>query len=134
MRQTIKKGKITLPLQPETLLQQLCEHDYARSVAVVLANRDSYLGREFDVASTELSMHHVCEIISHVLGRTIVYEQISWNQAEQQLGEEMTTMYRWFESHGYEADLEAVRTNFGPTTSLDAYLREQPFANLVASS
>jgi len=103
-------------------------------VSVVLANRDSYRGRELDIASTELSMHHVCEIISKVLGHTIRYEQLSWEDAKPQLGEELTTMYRWFEAHGYEADLEAVRAHFGPTTSLDAYLREQPFAKLVASS
>lgn len=125
MRDSIEKGILSLPLSPDRPLQQLCEDDYARIVSLVVANRNSYLGRAIDVASTELSMHHTCEIFSHVVGHTVGYQQMPWDQAEQQLGKDMTTMFRWFEEHGYEADLNYIRENLTEPTSLDAYLRER---------
>lgn len=124
LRESIEAGKLALPLSPDKPLQQLCEHDYGIVVATVMANRASNLGRALDVASSELSMHHTCEIFSHVLGRTVKYEQIPWETAEEQMGHDMTTMFRWFDEHGYEADIEAIRSEFTELTSLDHYLRE----------
>ena len=43
---------------------------------------------------------------------------------EEQSGEEMTVMYRWFEDVGYDADIEALRETHPGLQRLEPFLRE----------
>jgi hypothetical protein len=58
-----------------------------------------------------------------VTGRTVTYQPISFEAYQEKAGPELTTMMRWFESVGYNADLAQLEREFGAPTSLDSYLR-----------
>ena len=66
-----------------------------------------------DIASrlggSDAMMTETATAFSRVLGRDVERVQVPWDVFEEQSGEEMTVMYRWFEDVGYDADIEALR-------------------------
>jgi uncharacterized protein YbjT (DUF2867 family) len=128
MRPTIEQGTLSLPLSPETKLQQLSDKDYGKVVADVFERRAEFMQREIEVASVSLTMVEVAATFSRVLGKTVNYQQIPFEAFEQQAGEEVTIMYRWFENIGYNADLVRLKQEFFAPTDFASYLREHDWA------
>ena len=75
-------------------------------------------------AGDELTMTETAEAFSRVLGRDVEHVQVPWDAFEEQSGEEMTVMYRWFEDVGYDADIEALREAHPGLQRLEPFLRE----------
>jgi hypothetical protein len=74
------------------------------------------------------TMPEVAAAFSRVSGKPVTYTQTSFEDFQQQAGEEMTVMYRWFEAVGYSADLARLERDFFAPTDLESYLREQGWA------
>lgn len=124
MRPMIENGTLYMPLSADKKLQQLSEDDYGKMVATVFAQKDEFLGKEIEAASTDLSMTDVAETFSRVLGKEIKYQQIPFEAFQQQAGEEVTIMFRWFENTGYNANINELEKTFFPLSSLETYLKE----------
>jgi uncharacterized protein YbjT (DUF2867 family) len=124
MRQMLEQGTLAQPLSPDTKLQQLSEADYAEMVCEVFARPADFANREIEVASVEMTMPEVAAAFSNVLGKPVTYQQIPFEAFEEQAGQEMTIMYRWFENTGYNADLAQLQRIFPAPTSLESYLRD----------
>ncbi|OUL33495.1 NmrA family protein [Nostoc sp. T09] len=124
MRPMLEKGTLFQPLSPETKLQQLSEEDYGEMVAEVFERPADFMNREQEVASVEMSMTEIAAAFSRVLGKTVNYQQIPFEAFEQQVGEEVTTMYRWFENVGYGANLAQLQRDFPFLTNFESYLRD----------
>ena len=133
MHPFIEQGTLALPLSPNKKLQQLGAKDYGTMVADVFARRDDFLGRAIEAASVDLTMAEVADTFSRVMGKPIAYRQIPFEAFEQQAGKETTIMFRWFENVGYNADLAALKREFGEPTSLETYLRDHGWAEPNAS-
>jgi uncharacterized protein YbjT (DUF2867 family)/quercetin dioxygenase-like cupin family protein len=129
LRPMIEAGRLIQPLAPSTRLQQLSEDDYGAMVAEVFERPGEFLNRAIEVASVDMTMTEVAAAFSRVLGRAVTYEQIPFEAFEQRAGEEITTMFRWFEQVGYHADLEQVRREFFVPTDLESYLRDHGWAH-----
>lgn len=69
-------------------------------------------------------MAETAEIFSTTLNQEVHYVQVPWDEFEDQVGEEHTTMYRWFEDEGYEADIDALRQIHPTLKDLPAFLRK----------
>jgi quercetin dioxygenase-like cupin family protein len=123
MRQMIDSGTLYMPLSPTTILQQLSEDDYGAMVAEAFEQPKHYLSREVELASTEMTLSEVAETFSRVMGKKVTYQQIPFETFQQQAGEEVTTMFRWFEKVGYNADINALKQEFKQLSSLETYLR-----------
>ena len=124
MLDMIQNGTLMQPLSPDTKLQQIASDDIGYFARVAFANPDDWTGRGMDIAGDELSMQDVAAVFSRVLGRDVQYSQVPWEGFEQQAGEEMTIMYRWFESTGYEADIAACRRANPEMQDLETFLRK----------
>jgi hypothetical protein len=48
---------------------------------------------------------------------------VPWDQFEEQMGEEVTVNYRWFNDVGYEADIATLQQEYPELTSFERYLR-----------
>ena len=129
MRPAIEMGTLPQPLSPDTKLMQLSEEDYGKMVADVFEHRQDFVGRAVEVASVNMTMTEMAAAFSRVLGKTVTYHQISFEEFEQQAGKEVTIMYHWFEDVGYGTDLSALKQEFGEPESFEAYLREQGWAS-----
>lgn len=132
MRPMVEQGTLSQPLSPDTKLQQLSEEDYGKIVAEVFDRPADFLNREIEVASVEMTMPEIAAAFSHVLVKPIQYQQIPFEAFEQQAGEEMTIMYRWFENVGYNADLAALKHEFPAPTNLESYLRDHDWVKSKA--
>ena len=124
MRPMVETGTLSQPLSPQTKLQQLSEDDYGEMVAEVFDRPAEFLKREKEVASVDMTMTEIAAAFSHVLGKTVNYQQIPFAAFEQQAGEEVTIMYRWFENVGYAADLAVLKRDFSKLTDFESYLRD----------
>jgi hypothetical protein len=57
------------------------------------------------------------------------YLQVPWKDFEEQMGEESAVMYRWFNDHGYEANIAALKDEYPGLASLERYLRGHGWEN-----
>ena len=131
MREGIDNGAIMLPLSPQTRLQMIAVDDIGTFVALAFEHPGHWHNRAFELAGDELSMAELAEAFSRVSGREVRYQQVPWDQFEQQVGHEMTVMYRWFEERGYDIDIAAVRQEYPQLTQFNRWL-EQNWARLAA--
>ncbi|MBD1889866.1 NmrA/HSCARG family protein [Coleofasciculus sp. FACHB-SPT9] len=129
MRPMVETGTLFQPLSPETKLQQLSEEDYGEMVADVFDRPADFMNREIELASVDMTMPEIAAAFSRVLGKTVQYQQIPFEAFEQQIGEELTMMYRWFENVGYAADLEQLKRDFPAPTDFESYLRDHGWHN-----
>jgi uncharacterized protein YbjT (DUF2867 family) len=128
MRPMIENGALRQPLSPHTKLQQLSEEDYGIMVAEVFERPANFLNREKQVASVNMTMTEIAASFSRVMGKTVSFQQIPFEAFEQQAGKEVTTMYRWFERVGYDADLAELKRDFPEPTDFESYLRYHGWA------
>jgi uncharacterized protein YbjT (DUF2867 family) len=119
----VKNGTLPQPLSPDTKLQQLSEEDYGKMVAEVFERPADFANRAIEVASVEMTMPEIAAAFSHVLGKKVEYQQIPFEAFEQQAGEEVTMMFRWFENVGYTADFAQLKRDFAAPTDFESYLR-----------
>lgn len=134
MHPMIENGTLSGPLSPETKLQQLSEEDYGKMVAEVFERPADFLNREKEVASVNMTMTEIAAAFSRVLGKPVNYQQIPFEAFEQQAGEEVTIMYRWFENVGYGADLAELKRDFFEPTDFESYLRDHDWAKPAKST
>ncbi|MFL6354045.1 MAG: NmrA/HSCARG family protein [Bryobacteraceae bacterium] len=125
MRDGIDNGAITLPLSAKTRLQMIAVDDIGAFVALAFEHSGHWHNRAYELAGDELSMSELAEAFSRVSGREVRYQQVAWEQFEQQAGREMTVMFRWFEQKGYSVDIGAVRQQYSELTSFNRWLEQK---------
>ncbi len=97
-------------------------------VAEVFERPADFMHREIELASVEMSMPEIAAAFSRVLGKPVNYQQVPFKAFEQQAGEEVTIMYRWFENVGYSANFAELKRDFPALTNFEAYLRDRGWA------
>ena len=123
MREPILGGTLPQPLDPGKPFQQVAVEDVGAFAAMAFEHPDEWIGREVDIAGDERTMPEIAEAFGRVAGREVGYYQVSWEQFEEQMGEEYAVMYRWFNEVGYEADVEALRREHPGLIDFEGYLR-----------
>jgi uncharacterized protein YbjT (DUF2867 family) len=123
MRGMILGGTLAQPLDPDKPLQQVAVEDIGVFAPIASENPDRWIGREVDLAGDEPTMLEIAETFGRVIGREVSYYQVPWDQFEEQMGEEITVMYRWFNDMGYEADIAALQQEYPELTTFERYLR-----------
>jgi uncharacterized protein YbjT (DUF2867 family) len=120
----IEGGAIQWALKPETSLQMIAVDDIGAFVGMAFANPEKWQGRAIDLAGDDLTMTAIAEEFSRVAGHPVAYRQIPWDAFQQVAGDEMTTMFRWFESTGYSVDIGALRKEYPALSDFPHWLNE----------
>jgi uncharacterized protein YbjT (DUF2867 family) len=134
MREPILGGTLPQPLDPDKPFQMIDAEDIGIFAAMALADPDKWIGRDVDLAGDELTMPEIAGTFSRVIGRNVDYVQVPWEGFEEQMGEEYTVMYRWFNDYGYEANVAALRDEHPGLVSFEQYLRAHGWENAEAPS
>src|SRR5918997_1651313 len=129
MREPILGGTLPQPLDPQKPFQMVAAEDIGVFAAMAFENPDEWVEREVDLAGDELTMPDIADTFSRVIGGQVDYFQTPWDQFEEQMGEEYTVMYRWFDDHGYEADIAGLRKEYQGLVSFEQYLRSHGWEN-----
>jgi uncharacterized protein YbjT (DUF2867 family) len=134
MREPILGGTLPQPLDPDKPFQMIDAEDIGVFAAMAFEDPEGWIGREVDLAGDELTMPEIADTFSRVIGRNVDYVQVPWEGFEEQMGEEYAVMYRWFNDHGYEADIAALREEHPGLVSFEQYLRAHGWENAEAPS
>lgn len=124
MRQMIDTGAIYLPLSPNKRLAMIAVDDIGAFASLAFEHPQHWRNRAIELAGDNLSMAEIAEAFSRVSGREVRYQQVGWDQFEQQVGHELTVMYQWLEKYGYEVDIAAVRREYPELTPFHRWLEE----------
>ncbi|MFE9117261.1 NmrA/HSCARG family protein [Streptomyces sp. NPDC007172] len=99
---------LTLALAPDTTLQMIATEDIGHFAAEAFEHPETYLGRRIEIAGDELTGPQMAEVFQRVCGHPVRFR--SQPPAElRALSEEAATMFGWFDTHGFQADLPALR-------------------------
>ncbi len=134
MREPILGGTLPQPLDPDKPLQMIDAEDIGVFAAMAFENPEGWIGREVDLAGDEMTMPEIAGTFSRVIGRDVDFFQVPWEGFEEQMGEEYAVMYRWFNDHGYEADIAGLRKEHLGLVSFEQYLRAHGWENAEAPS
>jgi uncharacterized protein YbjT (DUF2867 family) len=129
MREPILGGTLPQPLDPDKPLQMIDAEDIGVFAAMAFDDLETWIGREVDLAGEEMTMPEIAGTFSRVIGRNVDYFQVPWEGFEEQMGEESAVMYRWFNDHGYEANIGALKDEYPGLVSLEQYLRAHGWEN-----
>jgi len=124
MKDSLHNGVLAQPLSPERKLQMIAVDDIGAFVALAFEHPDHWRNRAFDLAGDEKSMNDLTAEFGRKLGREVRYVQVPWDEFEKQAGHEYALMYRWFEDHGYTADIAAARSEYGHLHTFEHWLNE----------
>ena len=105
----IEEGKLPVALPSSRQLQQIALSDIAAFTALVLENRDRFVGRRVDIGSDELTGEEAARILTKVTGHEVRYVEVPLEQVREAMGEDGARMFEWFGQVGYSADIEALR-------------------------
>ncbi len=133
MREPILGGTLPQPLDPDKPFQMIDADDIGVFAAMAFENPGEWIGREVDLAGDELTMPEIADTFSRVTGRQVDYFQTPWDQFGEQMGEEFTVMYRWFNDEGYEADIAGLRKEYPGLVSFEQYLRGHGWENAAVA-
>jgi uncharacterized protein YbjT (DUF2867 family) len=123
MRSYIENGTFPQPLSPDTRLQIIAVDDIGAFVAQAFEHPGKWQARAVDLASDELSISGIADVLSRITNREVRYTQVPWDQFEAQAGRDYTVMYRWFEQVGYNADISALASEGVQLTRFEPWLR-----------
>ena len=107
----LQNGVYAAALPGDRQLQQIAVDDIGSFTAMVIEQRDRFVGQRIDIGSDELDGDEQAAVLSEVLGREIRYQQVPLDALRQQ-SEEMALMYEWFDRVGYDADIMALRETY----------------------
>lgn len=131
---SILEGVLTLPLSPDRKIQMIALSDVGEFAAQAFLRPEEFLGEEVDLAGDALTMLSAAAMLSAALNRPIRYIRMPDESAELEMGRDLARMYRWFERHGTDIDIEALRDRYGiPLTSFPEYLASADFVRRKAA-
>jgi uncharacterized protein YbjT (DUF2867 family) len=120
--ESIRNGQVQQPLSPTTKLQMVAVDDIGAFAALAFEHPGKWKNRTFSLAGDELSMQQIADAFSRETARDVKYVQVSWDQFEKNMGQELTVMYRWFEEKGFHFNIEEVQREYPATHTFDRWL------------
>ncbi len=111
MAPALKDGKLVLALPAARKLQSIDARSIGRFTALVIARREPFFGKRFDIASDERTGDETAALFSAALGRKIDYVALPPAALRAQ-SEDMALMFEWFDKVGYSADVAGLRRDY----------------------
>ncbi|MFH8369297.1 NmrA/HSCARG family protein [Streptomyces sp. NPDC018031] len=110
-----------IALDADTGLQMIALTDIGRIAADAFARPAESIGRKIEAAGDELTVRQVAEAFTKADGVPTRFER----QPTEELragAEEVANMFDWLNTHGFRADLPALRKRYPGLLTLDAWL------------
>lgn len=98
----LKTGKVRYPFRPDTQYRQVAVEDIAAMVVNAFERPDIWIGQVMPLVGDVSTMLETTEALSRVTGRDLVFEQMTWDECVAEQGEELMTMYRYFDTFGMD--------------------------------
>ena len=123
-RKQIMTGTYYDPRDSGKSHQWIAASDIGFFVGTAFDNPATWIGKEIDIAGDELTIAEYVDVLSFTMGLNVHHQQISWKSFEEDAGEEMTVMLRWFDEKGYSVDVEALRREYPGLLTFEQFMRD----------
>jgi len=121
------KGKLVDPVSGDKPYQTIATDDIGAFVALAFERPTQFIGKELEIAGSELTNPEAAKIFSRVLGKPVKFQKLPLPLVRIVLGKEFYTMFRWFNEAGYKADIPGLRRAYPEVHlhTLEEWLRNE---------
>lgn len=99
----LAQGRLRMPLRPRAELQMVALSDLGSLVALVVEQRERFLGRTLEVASDTLEPAMMAQTLGSVFGEPVRYEVEALDEEGPRY-----LLYHWLDTLGFEVDVPAL--------------------------
>jgi uncharacterized protein YbjT (DUF2867 family) len=123
----ILKGKFADPIRADKPYQTIATDDIGAFVALAFERPAEFIGKELEIAGSELTNPEAAKVFSRVLGKPVKFQKLPLLIFRLVLGKEFYTMFRWFNEAGFKADIPGLRRAYPEIHlhTLEEWLREE---------
>ena len=107
--------------------------DIGAFAAIAFGRPDEFIGRAIELAGDDLTEDEVAAVFSRVTGRTVTVDR-SQPEGAPEPDAEMVAMIKWFNEHGYQADIDALRKIHPDLKNLETWAAEASFGAAAISA
>ena len=113
----LDEGKLTVGLQPTTVLQMIAVRDIGKYGAWAFENYETLNGRALDIAGDARTMPDTARIIGEAADKKIEFAPTPIEEVRK-FSEDFALMLEWFDGVGYEAEIKklSLESAIRPTT------------------
>jgi uncharacterized protein YbjT (DUF2867 family) len=105
----ILKGKLADPIRGDKQYQTIATEDIGAFVALAFERPAEFIGKELEIAGSELTNLEAAKIFGRVLGKPVKFQKLPLPLVRLILGKEFCSMFRWFNEAGFQADIPGLR-------------------------
>ena len=120
-RNQIYEGTLSTGLRPGKPLQMIAVDDIGVFVAKAFDMPGDFLGRELELAGDELTGPQIAEHLGKSIGKAVTYVQTPVEEIRK-ASEDLAIMYEWFNTGGFEADINRLREEHPGLETFDTWL------------
>lgn len=123
----ILKGRLADPIRGDKPYQTIATDDIGAFVALAFERPKDFMGRELEIAGSELTNLEAAQVFSRVLRKPVKFRRLPLPIVRLVLGREFYAMFRWFNEEGYKADIAGLRRRYAEVHlhTLEEWLREE---------
>jgi uncharacterized protein YbjT (DUF2867 family) len=121
------KGKLADPVRGDKPYQTIATDDIGAFVALAFERPTEFIGKELEIAGSELTNLEAAKTFSRVLGKPVKFQKLPLPLVRLVLGKEFYAMFRWFNEAGYQADISCLRRKYPEIhlQTLEQWLRNE---------
>jgi uncharacterized protein YbjT (DUF2867 family) len=125
------KGRLVDPVRADKPYQTIATDDIGKFVALAFERPQEFIGRELEIAGSELTNRQAAEVFARVLGRPVKFRRLPMPISRIALGKQFSQMFRWFNDSGYQADIPSLRRTYPELElrTLEDWLRDEGWEN-----
>ena len=112
----------TLALEQDTTVQLIAADDIGRIAAETFTHPGEFTGRAIEIAGDELTVRQIARVLTDALDATTRFEQQPIEELRAH-APDMAAMYQWISTHGYRAEIAALRDRHPELLTFDAWAR-----------
>ncbi|NNG17773.1 MAG: NmrA/HSCARG family protein [Gemmatimonadales bacterium] len=126
----ILKGRFLDGVRADKPYQLIAVDDIGAFAAAVFDRGDEMIGQAIEIAGDELTNLEIAATFTRVMGRPVKFMRIPLLMIRLGGGPDVALMYKWFNRHGYEADIPRLKERFPEVrlTSLEDWIRREGWA------
>jgi uncharacterized protein YbjT (DUF2867 family) len=121
------KGKLADPLRGDKPYQTIATDDIGAFVALAFERPTEFIGKQLEIAGSELTNVEAAKVFSRVMGRPVKFRRLPMPIVRLFMSEEFYKMFRWFNEAGFKADIAGLRRRYPEVHlhTLEEWLREE---------
>jgi uncharacterized protein YbjT (DUF2867 family) len=108
----ILKGKLADPIRADKPYQTIATDDIGAFVALAFDRPQEFIGKDLEIAGSELTNPEAAKVFSSVLGKPVKFQKLPLPLVKLVLGKEFYLMFRWFNDAGFKADIQGLRHTY----------------------